>query len=81
MTEEQMRIHGIPELDKMGYSNAEIFKEVSMSQLEGARALAKHHSYQWDVVAEDPRVSGRRFLEDAKIVLYPSLSTRTEASA
>lgn len=73
MTPAEMKAHGIPDTDKMGYPNAEIFTDVSLAELIGARALAKDAEFQWDVVALDPRVGGARFLRAAKVVLNPSI--------
>ena len=64
-----LRAGNMPIVNTMGYSNVDVFKDASMTQLEGARALARRHGFKWDVAAEDPRVIGRRFLADAKIVL------------
>lgn len=56
-------------LDVMGYRLAPVFALFSKEEIAAAKRLAKAHGYQWDCVGTDPRVTGWRFLRNAKIVL------------
>jgi hypothetical protein len=56
-------------LDVMGYKLAPVFSLFSKDEIKAAKRLSKARGYQWDTVGTDPRVTGWRFLRDAKIVL------------
>lgn len=56
-------------LDVMGYKLAPVFQLFSRDEIKAAKRLSKARGYQWDTVGTDPRVTGWRFLRDAKIVL------------
>ena len=54
--------------DCMGYSLRTQLKGYTDLDIEAARVLAKDAGYQWDCVYEDPAVTGKRFLQSAKLV-------------
>jgi hypothetical protein len=56
-------------LDVMGYRLAPVFALFTKDEIKAAKRLSKARGYQWDTVGTDPRVTGWRFLRDAKIVL------------
>lgn len=56
-------------LDCMGYRLAPVFALFTKEEIRAAKRLSKARGYQWDTVGTDPRVTGWRFLRDAKIVL------------
>lgn len=55
--------------DVMGYKLAPVFELFTKHEIAAAKRLSKARGYEWDTVGTDPRVTGWRFLRDAKIVL------------
>jgi hypothetical protein len=55
--------------DCMGYKLAPVFALFTRDEIRAAKRLSKARGYLWDTVGTDPRVTGWRFLRDAKIVL------------
>jgi hypothetical protein len=53
-------------VDCMGYPVAPVMFDLTPAAIEYARSLAKASGYRWDVVGEDPRVAGKRFVEAAR---------------
>lgn len=56
-------------LDCMGYRLKPVFDLFTKEEIQAAKRLSKARGYQWDTVQTDPRVTGWRFLRDAKICL------------
>lgn len=55
--------------DCMGYRLKPVMDLFTKDEIAAAKRLSKARGYQWDTVGTDPRVTGWRFLRDAKIVL------------
>jgi hypothetical protein len=55
--------------DKMGYSREEGLNGYTDPIIRAAQCLAEAEGYQWDVVLLDPLVSGKRYLNFAKVVI------------
>lgn len=54
--------------DCMGYDLVKQLDGFTDDDIRAAQALAKAADYRWDCVMEDPAVTGKRFLQSAKIV-------------
>lgn len=52
----------------MGYKRARGLAPYSDPMIRAAKRLAKAAGYQWDCIMTDPLVTGKRFLESARIV-------------
>ncbi|MBP2498426.1 hypothetical protein ABID82_005112 [Methylobacterium sp. PvP062] len=54
--------------DCMGYPLEQQLDGFTDEDIGAARVLARNANFQWDCVLEDPKVTGRRFLEQARTV-------------
>lgn len=55
--------------DCMGYALAPVLGLFTDEEIAAARRLSADKGYEWDTVGTDPRVTGKRFLNAAAIVL------------
>lgn len=67
--------------DVMGYPVAPFLANFTAEEIRAARAMSALHGYEWDCVGTDPRVTGRRFLDRAKIALAAARDATDQQSA
>lgn len=56
--------------DCMGYDLYPYLSQWTVAERQAARAMAALEGFEWDVVTVDPRVTGRRYLERARVALH-----------
>lgn len=55
--------------DIMGYPLSSFLAHFTPAEIAAAKAMSAVAGYAWDAVGTDPRVTGRKFLDFAKVAL------------
>lgn len=55
--------------DVMGYPLSQFLAHFTPAEIRAAKAMAAMKGYEWDCVGTDPRVTGRPFLDYARVAL------------
>lgn len=62
--------------DVMGYPLSTFLAHFTPEEIRAAKAMSALAGYEWDCVGTDPRVTGRRFLDRARVALAAARDDR-----